>query len=103
LLALERAHARPIAGSFHSGTSRRRRISREPARRSGSMSASAIGRKPCSRATPFTTERNHGKLSASVPSRSKMTSETIGGVLCMGLFFKNFPGARSGFRSLKHS
>jgi hypothetical protein len=65
---------RAIAGSFQSGTSRRLRISREPNPRSSSISSWAMRRKENRSATPFTWCRNHGKLSTSVPSRSKMAS-----------------------------
>jgi hypothetical protein len=72
--AFSRRMSAPIAGSFQYGTFNAAMISREGLPRSVSISRSSIRRKPCRSAKEFTTVRNHGKLSDSVPSRSKMTS-----------------------------
>ena len=64
-----------MKGSRQGATPSLARIARGPRRRSASRSApSATLRKRCRAATSGSTARNQGKLSTSVPSRSKTTS-----------------------------
>src|SRR5262245_36283280 len=82
--ALRARMCRAISGNFQRGTSSRSRMRWESRRRRVSTSSGATRRKRNLSATEFITVMNHGKLSASVPSMSKMTSR----------YFKRDPGSR---------
>jgi hypothetical protein len=75
LFGLELPEVARDRGSFQRGISSLFKISDVEAWRSASTSSAATLRKPKRSATAFRLRMKNGKLSTSVPSRSKMTRE----------------------------
>jgi hypothetical protein len=73
--AMRRRRSRATSGSLPAGHAQvAQNGSRALMLRSSGSSPGATGRKRQRAATSLSTDRNHGKLSASVPSKSKITS-----------------------------